>query len=1263
MEYVLLFLLAWFLVCLPAIIYAGIIERRRKRDSKRFEEHIESLNRRFDVLEERFKRALARQAETAVPEKSVPAVPPPVVVPVVAPVPTAAPVTETAPATPIPTVPKEPSVVKPAVEAPPPKPTPLPPAPPVFPVRPEPVVAQIPLVPANAPIQAPPPAPPREPVPANIAARVQAPPPPAFRPTLPPRVDSVLEEVKPRESKRFSASLEEAVGTNWLPKIGAILLVIGAGWFLASRWEQMSAILRIAIFYFVGAGLLAAGVFWERKENFIVLGRVLIGGGWAILYITTAAAHHYAHVVDSVAVDLFLLLLVAGLMVWHTLKYNSPTVTGMAFLLGFISLILSHTTVFSLLAGIILVAGMTIIVIHRQWFELEVFGILASYLSHLYWLYWIIEPMGEQKHAFREFWISVALLASYWLIFRIAYLLHKISAKAQESVSTIAALLNPVLFLAVLRYQAYETKWAFTTLLTVGAFEFFFGQLPVARRRKIPFRVLSSLGAILMVMAVPYKYSGNDLVLLWVAGAQAFLLAGIIVRERLFRSFGGIIFFLAAFYLLPMRIVPLVQRVLDGEAAYNIPVFTVLAVAAVVFYVNAHIVSRIWPDLFQNQGDGQAIHAISLFASLFAVGATYSFVPVNSAAVVLAVLVFVLSWAGKRFDIPDTVYHAHWIAVVAIIDVTFRGLSLEGLWRGIPERILTFGSVAALLYLSSRFVRLSNILESRLSAVLYRWAASGLLTVLLWKQSPDWLAAVLWIGFALVLSMVAEVRKANEFRWQALVLVILASVRALVVNFHVSGAFHGASYRLISVILIAVGAYLLVARRPHSQLHPIYTSAGTVLLAYLAFKEAPELWITVAWSALGAILALAGRNWKNRVLLWQSHILAVLAALAIFGYNFQPHYRQTALQAITVLITAALLYLSTWTTNVADVIEDERISHSYSWIASWLLTWLAWYQFQPISVALVWAVFGLVLFEIGFGNRSAFLRAQGYVALVSSFVRIFFANLNPPITGIALVLLLLLVPIYFLVYVQLHVKKSAEAALRIRVEYVIACIGTATVAALVRFVPQDKEAIVVGYSLIVITLLAVAWRTGLKIFLYQALVMLGVTAFRLSTHNFYMIQNSFSSSTPSSALSIALLVVGIPICFKLRQLKVDGSQTGGKENWISVLVRRPEQPLFFVPVVLMAILLIIKFDFGWNVLALAVEMIVVVLGAFFAKERSFRLTGLGLLIACILKFFTWDVWKFNDPRAPYLSLIGLGALILAAGYLYSRNRKALRDYL
>src|SRR5436309_9592505 len=146
MEYVFLLFLAWLVVSLPAIVYAAIIDSRRKRNARPFEEHIASLTRRFEGLEEQFKRALTRRAApvaAAVAEKPAPTVPVVPVVPVVTPVAPAISVTEAAPATQTPTVREEPAVVKPAVDAPP-RPTPLPPSPPVFPVRPGQVVAQLP---------------------------------------------------------------------------------------------------------------------------------------------------------------------------------------------------------------------------------------------------------------------------------------------------------------------------------------------------------------------------------------------------------------------------------------------------------------------------------------------------------------------------------------------------------------------------------------------------------------------------------------------------------------------------------------------------------------------------------------------------------------------------------------------------------------------------------------------------------------------------------------------------------------------------------------------------------------------------------------------------------------------------------------------------------------------------------------------------------------------------------------------------------------
>src|SRR5882672_12542023 len=97
-----------------------------------------------------------------------------------------------------------------------------------------------------------------------------------------------------------------------------------------------------------------------------------------------------------------LMLVVAAAMVWHTLRYRSQVVTGLAFLLAFLTVSISQVSVYSLTAGAVLALGMVAIVGPMQWFELEILGILASYLNHYLWLRPIIEPMQGHRRPFPE---------------------------------------------------------------------------------------------------------------------------------------------------------------------------------------------------------------------------------------------------------------------------------------------------------------------------------------------------------------------------------------------------------------------------------------------------------------------------------------------------------------------------------------------------------------------------------------------------------------------------------------------------------------------------------------------------------------------------------------------------------------------------------------------------------------------------------------------------------------------------------------------
>ena len=233
---------------------------------------------------------------------------------------------------------------------------------------------------------------------------------------------------------------------------------------------------------------------------------------------------------------------------------------------------------------------------------------------------------------------------------------------------------------------------------------------------------------------------------------------------------------------------------------------------------------------------------------------------------------------------------------------------------------------------------------------------------------------------------------------------------------------------------------------------------------------------------------------------------------------------------------------------------------------------------------------------------------------------------------------------------------------KIRVEYLMAWLGTATLAALARF-ELPLEAVAVGYAAILLGALLVAWLLHLRIFLYQALVLLALAAFRLSTYNFFRLNESFSSSPSSlsnAIWAILLLAAGVPVCFKLRQT---GNEPLKGLQKAAFLVRRPEQPMFFVPAVLIAVLAAVKLTGVVITGAWAVEGVLIIFLGFFARERSYRRSGLVLLLLCALKVLAMDMWKIHDTGARYLAMIGVGVMLLLGAFLFAKNKEALRELL
>ena len=219
---------------------------------------------------------------------------------------------------------------------------------------------------------------------------------------------AVLETAPPRKSfaerLRATLPLEEVLGMNLFAKLGIILLVLGFALLGRVALISLGAGARVTLIYAAAGALLGGGIRLECKERYHLVGRTGIGGGWALLFFTTYAMYHVPAmtVMSSNTLNCVLMLVVAVAMVAHTLRYKSQLVTGLAFLLAFSTVALSQDSVYALTAGVILALGIVAIALRMGWYELEVFGILASFGNHFYWLYRLY-PDGVAGHAFPQF--------------------------------------------------------------------------------------------------------------------------------------------------------------------------------------------------------------------------------------------------------------------------------------------------------------------------------------------------------------------------------------------------------------------------------------------------------------------------------------------------------------------------------------------------------------------------------------------------------------------------------------------------------------------------------------------------------------------------------------------------------------------------------------------------------------------------------------------------------------------------------------------
>ena len=560
---------------------------------------------------------------------------------------------------------------------------------------------------------------------------------------------------------------------------------------------------------------------------------------------------------------------------------------------------------------------------------------------------------------------------------------------------------------------------------------------------------------------------------------------------------------------------------------------------------------------------------------------------------------------------------------------------------------------------------------------MYTTAAAAIVVAITYYECHWAWMAVAWAGFAALLAVIGFIRRRRDFSVQAHLLAFAAFVRMLLINIDATQTFHHFTLRFITFSIVTVLLYLCAyfsgpRDTPYARIFSaVHTFAGTILAAVLAYKEVSSPWIAVVWAAFALVLLIAGDRLKRAELHVQACLLSLGSLAQIVLVNLpdgEPFgwYPRITLRLATLVLTAALFYASARWAARGEFAWSKVLAIAYDWAGSALVGLALLYELSPLNVAPGWALFGLAIFEIGMVRKSVNARLQGYAAFALAFLRIFYANLGASRHDL-LVTTLPIAAIFYYAYARLDLSKERDFLVREKQVFAASILSYAAAATLATTLlyALDSGWVAAGWAALALASIAVAWAARREVFLHHSLLLAAAVFcralfFNLSETN-AAIWPWLGARSLHVLVAVALLFAALAFAFPLRVRNATPGARITDRPW-RLLVERPEQIFFFVPLTLLTILIAHDVSGGRVTMSWGIEAFVVFVFALMVGERSFRLTGLGLLLLCVAKILLLDVWR-QQRSDRFVTFITLGVALLIVSYLYSRYSDTIKRYL
>ena len=852
------------------------------------------------------------------------------------------------------------------------------------------------------------------PVPLPIAIAAEAVEPPAPAPVLVPAAVAPVPPPPPGLAQagglrhsRNSEEWEALIGGNWLNKLGNFVLVVGVALLLALSYKHLGPASRSAIGLAISAGLLAGGVFMERRARYVIFGRGLIGGGWAGLYFTTYAmqALDAAKVIDSPLLGGFLLLAVAAGMVAHSLRYRAQALTGLAYTVAFATLAITPVTALSVTALIPLAASLLVVAYQFSWSGMALFGLIATYAT--------CASRGDTGAPLST---AQTVFAAYWLAFEIYDLLRARRGSNHGAEQAILPL-NALCFagLSYAKWSAADPARMYLLAAGIAAAYLADTILRAVLRPPSTFpaetrteeRIFAggyegpiTLAAASSVIAALLKLHGQTANVALLAEAELLFLAGFLFRQDYPRRLAGMLFAALGAKLLITDIPDAGSVHFVGRTLHDWTPTAMLAAA--LCYTNRAL---------RRAGQSYGYAASALIA--VAIGFEISMRHLGIAWLGWGTLLFAFGWRFRLLDFRLQAYGAGVCALGAVwlhqIEVS-AGTAAPWASPWIPlaaAAAVTYA--AALCALRSDAKRFAEMERPALQMIACA-AASAAAAALVWRTVPAVYLGPAWMALGIVALEAGLRRWPADLRTHAHVLAAMGVAHVLYFTVLPATEIVRTDQRL-AIACAALASYLFAARffaaRPDQApageargAVNVASAAGSLFVLIGLWAVLNPLAVAPVWALFALLLMEAGFRLDLPGLRLQGHLAAAAAAGRLFWANFAPAGSTLGIshRLLNVGVVVAAEYFEWWRQGrwMARLGEWERaLRRLYLWAAAGLMMVLLYVELPRQSIEVGWAVFAVVLLALGRARNIADLRLQSYGFAAIGFMRALGLELYP----------------------------------------------------------------------------------------------------------------------------------------------------------------------------------------------------------------------------------------------------------------------------